>query len=81
MRYIFLITFFCFCYFNLEGLTFKDRLAKAQSGDYVVTQQNKLISLLIIKNISENILVLEEISLPQDKVDSKISWSKWVKRF
>ena len=42
----------------------KERLEKAKSGDYIVTEANKMITLLAIRSNSPNTLILEEISAP-----------------
>ena len=59
---------------SLQAVTLKDRVLAAEVGDYVVTEQAKNYSLLLIRQKSEGRLVLEEISTPQ----LQKSWKKWV---
>lgn len=63
-----------FCSFSLSN-----RLFEAKPGSYVVTEQNKHYSLLLLRNITEESILFEEISIPTHKVTlSTINWSQWV---
>lgn len=58
----------------------KERLERAKMGDYVVTEAGKMITILSIRSISSNSLVLEEISAPLQNLKKRPdSWSDWVK--
>jgi hypothetical protein len=75
---------FCFflCTTALVGAEFrlKDRIEKAKPGDYVVTEANKLITVLSIRSITPATLVLEEISAPLENLKNRPeSWPEWVK--
>ena len=75
---------FCFllCAAPFLGADFrlKERLDKAKPGDYIVTEANKMISLLSVRSLTPNTLILEEISAPlQNMKQRPTSWSEWVK--
>ncbi len=69
--YLFIFLFLCA---SLQAVTLKEKLLQTEAGDFVVTEQIQSYSVLIIRQKSENRLVLEEISTP--KLQS--SWKKWV---
>ena len=55
-----------------------DRFKEAQVGDYIVTAQDNSYSLLLIRSIT-NQLLLEEISVPEKQIDLKrVDWRKWI---
>jgi hypothetical protein len=57
----------------------RQKFAKAQEGDFVVTAQASHYSLLFIRSLKEHTLSLEEISIPSNQIDlKKIDWKKWV---
>ena len=59
---------------------FKERCQNAKAGDYVVTHQDHAYSLLFIRKIDSQYLVLEEITVAENLIDlKKIDWKKWVK--
>jgi hypothetical protein len=64
---------------NLERSTFllKDQLAKAAKGDYLVSFQNKMNTVLHVKDKFPDSLVIEEISIPASK--APFSWKEWVR--
>jgi hypothetical protein len=55
----------------------RDRLEKATSGDFIVFEANKTITLLAIRSISEHSMILEEISAPAMKKKPN-SWAEWI---
>lgn len=58
----------------------KDRVERAKAGDYVVTEANKMITVLSIRSITPSSLVLEEISAPLQNLKNRPeSWSEWVR--
>ncbi|HSX26354.1 MAG TPA: hypothetical protein VLE89_05035 [Chlamydiales bacterium] len=76
----------CFCFLLLSsaliGKEFhlKERVEGAKAGDYVVTEANKMITLLAIRSITPHSVVLEEISAPAGNLKkTPCSWSEWVK--
>lgn len=72
-KLFFLFLFLCS---GLFPLSLKDRLLKAEKGDYIVTLQNHLYSLLFIQNIDSSSIEIAEISLPQNK--KSLPWKEWV---
>ncbi|MCK4934140.1 MAG: hypothetical protein KAR79_00990 [Simkaniaceae bacterium] len=76
-RFFFCIFFSLFS--QVFSLTLKDKLQNALPGDYIVTQQNSVYSLLTIHKIQATTVILEEISIPAHKVSaSKMHWKNWV---
>jgi hypothetical protein len=65
-------TFPCFSF------TLADQLKKAEKGDYIVTEQDKTISVLLIRSNGKESLLLEEISAPCSNIDKTTSWKEWV---
>lgn len=61
-----------------SAFSLKENLTKGQPGDYVVTQQGNIYSVLLIRSISASIVQLEEISVPDSEVSSDIIWKEWV---
>lgn len=58
----------------------KEKFTHAQSGDFIVTSQDGNYSLLFIRQITSQILLLEEISVPSQHIDlKKTTWKNWVK--
>ncbi|MBS0629361.1 MAG: hypothetical protein JSS30_03950 [Verrucomicrobia bacterium] len=62
-----------------SNTTLKSRLIRGTPGDYIVTAQGENYSLLLLRSIDSNRLILEEISIEQENVDlKKINWKNWV---
>ncbi len=76
MKFIILFLLFFIPYFA-HCANLKDFLKKADKGDYIIAKQNKLISALIIHDISQDKFVLEEISIPENKLENK-DYKKWL---
>jgi hypothetical protein len=53
------------------------RLERAKAGDFIVFEANKTITLLAIRGLSEQSLILEEISVPSAKVKPG-NWAHWI---
>ena len=78
---IFAIFLFIISPFADGNVTLKNRLIKSNVGDFIVTEQGSNYSLLLIRLIEKNLLVLEEISIEQSLVDlDKVSWKKWIEK-
>ncbi len=59
----------------------KERVEKGKVGDYVVTEANKMVTLLAIRSISPQTVLLEEISAPLQNLKNRpASWAEWVKK-
>lgn len=75
---ILVISFFCL-YSSLFSLTLKEKFQLASPGDYIVTEQNRVYSLLSLHKITKHTLIFEEISIPSHRLSSsKIDWKEWV---
>jgi hypothetical protein len=62
-------------------LPFLDRLEKAKTGDFIVLEANQTITLLAIRSINSQTLILEEISIPSSALKKRPdSWAAWVKK-
>jgi hypothetical protein len=63
-----------------KSFCFKDRLETAHPGDYIVTEANKMITVLSIRSITPSTLILEEITAPLQNLKKRPpSWPEWVK--
>lgn len=64
-----------------ESFLLKKRLLSAKPGDYIVTESNKMISLLALRSKTARTLVLEEISIPSNALKKRpASWGEWVRQ-
>jgi len=73
-----ILSFFLFASTCFAGqFPLKERVEKAKSGDFVVFEANKTLTLLAIRSISEHSMILEEISAPTLK-NRPASWAEWV---
>lgn len=61
-----------------ETTTLKQQFASAQSGDYVVAEQNKTYTLMHIHSRAEDQLFVEEISVPHYQLKFPMDWRKWI---
>lgn len=58
----------------------KERVERAKPGDYIVTEAGKMITLLSIRSVHPNSLVIEEISAPTQNLKKRPdSWVDWIK--
>lgn len=65
--------------FFFADVTIKDRLLKANPGDYLVTEQGGSYSLLLLRLIDPPYLTVEEIAIDRSNIDlKKISWKNWI---
>lgn len=62
-RFLFFITLFFAS--SLTALSLKDKLVKGEVGDYIITEQNRLCSLIRIHTLTLEKLIIEEISFPE----------------
>ena len=78
LRFLF-FTLACYAPFYLGAITLEQKFAHAKDGDYIVTAQESNYSLLFIRSITSDILLLEEISIPEQQIDlKKIDWQNWL---
>ncbi len=77
-KYLFFFLLFCLPIAS-HAVMLKDKLMSAHAGDFVVTEQNKIYSVLVVRNISQNSIELEEISVPAGSINlKKTTWRKWL---
>lgn len=62
------------------SFTLGDKLKKAEKGDYIVTEQDKNYSLLLVRSVNNNSALLEEISIPVSSFPDKTSWKEWLSK-
>lgn len=72
-----LITLFILPFTLCFGLNLKEKFAQAETGSFIVTEQNKTYTLLHIHSLDPEELLLEEISIPSHLVTSS-DWKQWV---
>lgn len=76
----FILILFLILEVTAYSLTLNDQLQKSSVGDYIVTRNGKTFSLLAIKEITAESLMLEEIAVPSKLINLKgFSWKEWVK--
>jgi hypothetical protein len=64
----------------LVGSPLQDRIGRASSGDYLVVEGGKVITVLSIRSVTPASLVLEEVSIPSENLKKRpASWSEWIK--
>jgi hypothetical protein len=65
--------------FPLSAMTLKEKFSHAHPGEYIVTEQSKNYSILFIRAITPNSIILEEITAPESSLDpAKQTWSAWI---
>lgn len=78
------ICFFCLgsfvgSYLGAEDLFLRENLKLARVGDYIVTTQNKIYTVLLIDQIDNGQISIEEITVPTQRIHlSGFSWKKWI---
>jgi hypothetical protein len=57
----------------------QDRFMRAEEGDFIVTEQQGTLSLLMIRSLTGERLILEEVSAPKHLVQlKKVKWQEWL---
>ena len=65
---------------NLHANCLKDRFLQSEPGDYIISEQNKSLSLLRIHSIQNQTVMLEELSLPAKLAPYETAkLEKWLK--
>src|SRR5271156_1681101 len=63
----------------VNAFSLKDKIVKGNPGDYVVTEQMGTYSILVIRSLSPNHLLLEEIDVPKLNLEpAPSSWKDWI---
>lgn len=75
-----LLSLLIFIFAKLDAeMYLKDNLKKSKKGDFIVTAQSKSYTLLHISDIKDDNLIIEEISIPSNKLClPEGSWKSWV---
>lgn len=78
MKFLFFLI--CTCYLPfLPAITVGDKLLEASSGDYIVTEQDKNYSLLLLREKKTESVVFEEVSIPCNKIHlAGMDWEDWM---
>lgn len=64
---------------HCKEMQLRDNLQRARPGDYIVTAQRKMFTLLHIYSKQDDLLLVEEISVPMAKVKrEQMAWKNWV---
>lgn len=57
----------------------KEQVVQGKAGDFVVMQQEGHYTLLLIRSLSQDTLLLEEVAVPAKQIDlEKIVWQDWL---
>lgn len=68
------------CPLQANELLLRDNLRQAQPGDYLVISSNKTQTLMHVYAKQNQVLTLEEITIPECKRPADFSWKEWVKQ-
>lgn len=75
---IWMIGFFGSSFLEAQQLLLKENLQYAQPGDYLISSARRTLTLLHIYGKQDNLLTLEEISVPERRRPIKMGWKQWV---
>src|SRR3990167_717501 len=65
---------------SIQASPLKDRIEKARNGDYLVAEGGKMVTVLSIRSVTPESIVLEEISAPTHNLKQRpASWLDWIK--
>ena len=71
----------CICGSSLlNALTLKEKIVHGNIGDYIVTQQQGIYTVLLIRDLNTSHLILEEITLSEMEDVSNMTWKEWVEK-
>ena len=78
-RFVLLLLSFAFLLSASEA-PLKHRLLQAKNGDYVVAESNQLVTVLAVRSLTPQSLILEEITIPAKQLKERPpSWTEWIK--
>jgi len=64
---------------SLYPFTLGDRISEGSKGDFIVTEQDKNYSLLLIREKTPDAIVFEEVSIPRHKIHLPgMDWVDWM---
>lgn len=57
----------------------KENIVKAKPGDFIVTSQGKNFTVLHVREINDQNMIMEEITAPQSRVPrNRYTWRQWI---
>ncbi len=75
----FILLWIFFAELHAIDFSLRDKFARAQVGDYIVTEQDKNYSILLIKDKQDQLITFEEISFPENSIQpKKTSWQTYL---
>lgn len=85
MKFKFLFNLLLMLCFDLHAtediFLLRNNLQRAQTGDYIVTTQNKNYTILLVRGRENDNLNIEEITVPHSRISGKsFSWKQWVEQ-
>lgn len=66
--------------FQAFSFYLKDQFKDAKTGDYIVIEQERQMTLMLIHSKTDATLFLEEITIPEKLVNDRFSWANWIKK-
>lgn len=73
------ILFLPFSSYSTQNTTLQNRFENGTPGDFIVTAQEGVYTVLILRHREKSQLILEEISIPQAQLEiKKINWQNWL---
>lgn len=86
MRLLYFLLLFCLCFLSPLSLRsaeapllLKEKIRDAGAGDYIVTEVSKNYSVLLIRSVSKETILIEEITAPASQFKAlPTSWKEWV---
>ena len=79
MKWVLVCLFSVASFFGVESCL-QQRFSKEAEGHYIVAEAGKIVTILNIRSVTERSLILEEISVPLEKIKKRpASWAEWVK--
>lgn len=80
IRFLFFLCLICFAScLNAASIYLRDNIKLAKTGDYIVTAQSKSYTLLHIVEKKNNLLSVEEITVPSETIKrDHFSWRGWI---
>lgn len=72
----------CFANYALsDEIVFKENLRLAKGGDYIVTAQNKMLTIFLIQEKDEHTVTIDEISAPTHSIGKyRHNWKGWIEQ-
>lgn len=59
-------------------LVLRDNMSHASTGDYIVTAQNKVFTMLLVTQRQGDEIQLDELTIPASRIYPHFSWREWI---